>query len=71
MEMVRFSGQGDRVASPRVPDGQEEHCEASYLAGCDGARLLVRETLGTGLPCGTYRQVFYVAEVNNGSETGA
>src|SRR5204862_6048544 len=36
---------------------------ACYLAGCDGARSLVRETIGVGFPGGTYRQVFYVADV--------
>jgi 2-polyprenyl-6-methoxyphenol hydroxylase-like FAD-dependent oxidoreductase len=41
-------------------------CEASYIAGCDGARSIVRETIGTGFPGGTYRQVFYVADVEAG-----
>jgi len=63
-ELVRFIDEGNRVvASLRRADGQEEDCEASYIAGCDGARSLVRETLGTGFPGGTYRQVFYVADV--------
>ena len=63
-ELIRFTEEGDRVtASLRGPDGQEEDCAATYLAGCDGARSLVRETLGTGFPGGTYRQVFYVADV--------
>ncbi len=39
-------------------------CDARYIAGCDGARSLVRETMGTGFPGGTYRQVFYVADVD-------
>ncbi|WP_422418800.1 FAD-dependent monooxygenase [Pseudomonas sp. GZD-222] len=43
--------------------GLEEHCEASYLAGCDGARSTVRKALGVGFPGGTYQQVFYVADV--------
>jgi hypothetical protein len=38
-------------------------CEANYIAGCDGARSIVRETIGTGFPGGTYRQIFYVADV--------
>ena len=38
--------------------------EASYIAGCDGARSLVRETLGMGFPGGTYRQLFYVADID-------
>jgi 2-polyprenyl-6-methoxyphenol hydroxylase-like FAD-dependent oxidoreductase len=45
------------------PDGGEEVCEATYIAGCDGARSLVRETIGTGFPGGTYRHLFYVADV--------
>jgi 2-polyprenyl-6-methoxyphenol hydroxylase-like FAD-dependent oxidoreductase len=64
-EILRFSDDGDRiVARLRGPDGQEESCEAAYLAGCDGARSLVRETMGTGFPGGTYRQIFYVADVD-------
>jgi 2-polyprenyl-6-methoxyphenol hydroxylase-like FAD-dependent oxidoreductase len=63
-ELTRFTDEGDRVtARLRGPDGREEECEASYIAGCDGARSLVRETLGTGFAGGTYRQVFYVADV--------
>jgi hypothetical protein len=37
--------------------------EAGYIAGYDGARSIVRETIGTGFPGGTYRQLFYVADV--------
>ena len=63
-ELMRFTDAGDRViATLRRPDGHEEDCEATYIAGCDGARSLVRETLGTGFGGGTYRQVFYVADV--------
>jgi 2-polyprenyl-6-methoxyphenol hydroxylase-like FAD-dependent oxidoreductase len=63
-ELVRFTDDGDRVvANLRGPDGHQEDCEAAYIAGCDGARSLVRETLGTGFGGGTYRQIFYVADV--------
>ena len=63
-ELIRFTDEGDRIiAKLRGPDGHEEDCEAGYIAGCDGARSLVRESLGTGFPGGTYRQVFYVADV--------
>lgn len=55
---------GERViARLRGPEGQEETCEASYIAGCDGAHSIVRETIGTGFRGGTYRQLFYVADV--------
>lgn len=63
-ELTRFAVRGDGVlARLRGPDGGEEDCEARYLAGCDGARSLVRESLGTGFPGGTYQQIFYVADV--------
>ncbi|MBV8335213.1 MAG: FAD-dependent monooxygenase, partial [Alphaproteobacteria bacterium] len=63
-ELTRFAEEGNRViAGLRGPDGHEEDCEAAYIAGCDGAHSLVRETLGTGFEGGTYRQVFYIADV--------
>ncbi|GGA30416.1 FAD-dependent monooxygenase [Dyella nitratireducens] len=64
-ELLRFADEGDRVlATLRGPDGAEQTWETQYLAGCDGARSQVRETLGTGFPGGTYKQVFYVADVD-------
>jgi 2-polyprenyl-6-methoxyphenol hydroxylase-like FAD-dependent oxidoreductase len=63
-ECLGFAEEGGLVvARLRGPDGAEESCEALYVAGCDGARSLTRETLGTGFPGGTYRQLFYVADV--------
>jgi 2-polyprenyl-6-methoxyphenol hydroxylase-like FAD-dependent oxidoreductase len=63
-ELLSFDDKGDRViARLRNPDGTEEDCEAAFIAGCDGARSVVRETMGTGFPGGTYRQLFYVADV--------
>ena len=63
-ELIRFKDEEDRVtATLRGPDGQEFDCAATYIAGCDGARSIVRETIGTGFPGGTYRQIFYVADV--------
>jgi hypothetical protein len=41
-------------------------CEAAFLAGCDGARSIVREKLGIGYPGGTYEHLFYVADVEAG-----
>jgi 2-polyprenyl-6-methoxyphenol hydroxylase-like FAD-dependent oxidoreductase len=64
-ELVSLADGEDRItARLRRGDGSEEDCEASYLAGCDGARSTVREALGTGFPGGTYRQLFYVADVD-------
>jgi 2-polyprenyl-6-methoxyphenol hydroxylase-like FAD-dependent oxidoreductase len=63
-ELVRFAEESNRVtARLRGPDCQEVDCAAAYIAGCDGARSIVRETIGTGFPGGTYRQLFYVADV--------
>jgi len=64
-ELLGFVDAGDHVtARLRGPDGREESCEASYIAGCDGARSITRETIGADFPGGTYRQVFYVADVD-------
>ncbi|MBV9569406.1 MAG: FAD-dependent monooxygenase [Hyphomicrobiales bacterium] len=63
-ELIGFSDDGEVVvARLRGPDGKEETAEASYIAGCDGAHSAVRETIGAGFPGGTYRQVFYVADI--------
>jgi 2-polyprenyl-6-methoxyphenol hydroxylase-like FAD-dependent oxidoreductase len=63
-ELMGFTDDGDCVrAVLRNQQGVEEMCEALYLAGCDGARSKVRETLDAGFPGGTYSQLFYVADV--------
>lgn len=62
--LLRFDERDDHLtARLRESDGKKGDCEAIYIAGCDGARSLVRETIGTGFPGGTYRQLFYVADV--------
>lgn len=64
-QLTAFTDAGDGIrAQLQRADGSEESCEAAYLAGCDGARSQVRELLGTGFPGGTYRQLFYVADVD-------
>jgi 2-polyprenyl-6-methoxyphenol hydroxylase-like FAD-dependent oxidoreductase len=50
----------------RRPDGTTEFCEAAYVAGCDGARSLVRGLLEIEFPGGTYDHRFYVADVTAG-----
>jgi 2-polyprenyl-6-methoxyphenol hydroxylase-like FAD-dependent oxidoreductase len=63
-ELLRFEQTVSGVrAVLKGPSGAEHTCEAAYLAGCDGARSAVRETLGTGFPGGTYEGLFYVADV--------
>lgn len=64
VEFLDFTERGDRIVFRlRHPDGSEEKGEASYIAGCDGARSTVREDMGGKFPGGTYRELFYVADV--------
>lgn len=56
---------GQVLARLRRASGQDVQVEARYLAGCDGARSLVRRRLGTGFGGGTYDHLFYVADVQS------
>jgi 2-polyprenyl-6-methoxyphenol hydroxylase-like FAD-dependent oxidoreductase len=64
-ELVAFEQTPAGVrARLRRADGTITACEATYLAGCDGAHSAVREGLGIGFPGGTYNHLFYVADVD-------
>jgi 2-polyprenyl-6-methoxyphenol hydroxylase-like FAD-dependent oxidoreductase len=68
--LLDFEIVSDRVrARLKRADGAEQTCEVAYLAGCDGARSTVRETLGIGFPGGTYAHLFYVADVEASGAT--
>ncbi|MFC5462829.1 FAD-dependent monooxygenase [Massilia niabensis] len=58
---------GEVLARLGHADGREEVCAARYIIGCDGARSSVRNIIGAGFPGGTYRQVFYVADIEGES----
>lgn len=63
--LLGFDDKGDRVvARLQRADGAVETCEASYIAGCDGAHSTVRESLKIGFQGGTYEHLFYVADVD-------
>ncbi|MDC0710238.1 FAD-dependent oxidoreductase [Stigmatella sp. ncwal1] len=63
-ELIDFEDKGDKItARLQMPNGEEETCEAQYLAGCDGARSTIRHKIGAAFEGGTYSQVFYVADV--------
>lgn len=63
-ELMDFTDDGTQIkARIQTADGGEEVCESSYIAGCDGARSTVRQLIGADFPGGTYRQVFYVADI--------
>src|SRR5262245_10392244 len=64
-ELIRFEQHPNSVrAVLQRADGEEEICEAVFLAGCDGARSTVREALATGFPGSAYTGIFYVADVD-------
>jgi 2-polyprenyl-6-methoxyphenol hydroxylase-like FAD-dependent oxidoreductase len=63
-ELLKFEEvEGGVRATLKRPDGSEDTCNCTYVAGCDGARSKVREIIGTGFPGGTYEHFFYVADV--------
>ncbi len=61
--LLSYRDQGEGVVARLQTREGEEECRARFVAGCDGARSVVRETMGTGFPGGTYNQVFYVADI--------
>ena len=65
LEKFELSGAGVE-AQLALPDGRHQRCEARYLAGCDGARSLVRHGLNAAFPGGTYAHLFYVADLDAG-----
>ncbi len=63
-QLLSFEERGDHVtARVRTPSGAEQTFDTPYLLACDGARSLVRHQLGVGFEGGTYKQLFYVADV--------
>ncbi len=63
-ELLGFEEQGDHItARLRLHDGSETNHDARYLAGCDGARSMARRQIGASFEGGTYKQLFYVADV--------
>jgi 2-polyprenyl-6-methoxyphenol hydroxylase-like FAD-dependent oxidoreductase len=64
IELLAFDETNDRVtARLKHADGSEQTCSAAYLAGCDGARSIVRQILQFDFRGGTYDHLFYVADV--------
>jgi 2-polyprenyl-6-methoxyphenol hydroxylase-like FAD-dependent oxidoreductase len=69
-ELLGFRDATTRVlARLKRLDGDPEVCEASYIAGCDGAHSAVREVLSIGFPGGAYNHLFYVADVEASGPT--
>jgi len=59
-ELLDFQPHDDRVAVRT----NRWSSEAAFIAGCDGARSIVREKLGIGFGGGTYEHMFYVADAD-------
>ena len=67
-ELLSFTESAASTDAPitarlRLPDGTEQTCRCAFLAGCDGARSIVRQSLNIGFPGGQYSHLFYVADV--------
>jgi len=63
-EFISFEERADHVRSLlRKPDGTETTCLSTFLSGCDGAKSPLRHQIGAGFEGGTYKQIFYVADV--------
>jgi 2-polyprenyl-6-methoxyphenol hydroxylase-like FAD-dependent oxidoreductase len=68
-ELLDIADAGDCVRGRlRKPDGSEDDFDAAYLVGCDGAHSTVRHHIASDFPGGTYRQLFYVADIDGQGE---
>jgi 2-polyprenyl-6-methoxyphenol hydroxylase-like FAD-dependent oxidoreductase len=66
-ELLAFTEEGERiVARIHREEGREEEATFAFVAGCDGAHSVVRRAIGAEFGGGTYRQVFYVADIEAG-----
>lgn len=62
-ELVSFTQQhGSVTAVLKQPDGSQRNIVAAWVAGCDGARSIVRESNGIIFAGAPYEHVFFVAD---------
>lgn len=64
-ELVSFRQEKDYVHAVISKQGETEESDYAYLCGCDGAHSPVRKGIGLHFEGGTYKQVFYVADVRS------
>lgn len=63
-ELEGFSQDGTGVkANVKNAKGEGETIEAKFLVGCDGAKSIVRHSLGMTFEGSTFERLFYVADV--------
>ena len=64
VELISLENGKDEVtARIKLQDGSEAFCKTPYLAGCDGARSVVRKELGSDFSGGTYPDLYFVADI--------
>jgi 2-polyprenyl-6-methoxyphenol hydroxylase-like FAD-dependent oxidoreductase len=64
-ELTGLTQSGDVVdAMMKTGDGKSETCKAKFLIACDGAKSIVRHTLGIDFFGSTIARLFYVADVS-------
>ncbi len=69
-ELLDFQESSDDILLHlKRSDGSTETCAAAYVAGCDGAHSIVRESLKIGFPGGAYHHLFYVADIEGSGPT--
>ena len=69
-ELLKFEDTaGGVIAYLQRSNGEQETCEAAYIAGCDGAHSTVRQALQIGFAGGIYDHLFYVADVQASGTT--
>jgi 2-polyprenyl-6-methoxyphenol hydroxylase-like FAD-dependent oxidoreductase len=62
-ELISLKQQADSVSAIlKMPDGSQRSIVTSWVAGCDGARSVVRESSGIEFAGAPYEHVFFVAD---------
>ena len=70
-ELESFTQDDSMVsATLRKNSGAIENVEAKFLVGCDGAKSLIRHSLGLKFEGSTFERIFYVADVQLDWEYG-
>lgn len=64
-ELKRFRDDGDSVEAVIESENGTETKTFSYICGCDGASSTVRKALDIDFSGGTYKQTFFVADVES------
>jgi len=63
-ELLSLTQQDGYVSAVlKMPDGSQRQIQAAWVAGCDGARSMVRESTGITFAGAAYEHVFFVADV--------